>query len=209
MCAQTIIPPRQARSKNTQEKLLQALHTCLEHKFFEQITIRELSEEAGVSVGTFYRRFKDKESLLPLLYQEYGQDLRAWVNELEQRDYDSLQEVVTTMALETYSFIDSKQAVYRTLHLNARLESTLIASDPEVDRRKIYSQLRNILLRFPSKIQSEHKTCVADTMVFILISTILDKVLYPELTPAIACELNPQAFAYELPKLLLPYLTGL
>ena len=86
----SVIEPKQQRSQETQRKLLQALHTCLKDKFFEHISIKELAELAGVSVGTFYRRFKDKESLLPLLYQDFGNDLSLWVDGLERHKYNDL-----------------------------------------------------------------------------------------------------------------------
>ena len=59
------------RSQATQQKLLTALHLCLKDKFFEHISIKELAEHAGVSVGTFYRRFKDKESLLDAIKESH------------------------------------------------------------------------------------------------------------------------------------------
>ena len=75
MPSENVFKPKQKRSQDTQRKLLAALHLCLQDKFFEHISIKELADHAGVSVGTFYRRFKDKESLLPLLYQDFGLSL--------------------------------------------------------------------------------------------------------------------------------------
>jgi AcrR family transcriptional regulator len=83
MPSKNVFKPKQQRSQDTQRKLIAALHLCLQDKFFEHISIKELAERAGVSVGTFYRRFKDKESLLPLLYQDFGDDLLQWVGRLE------------------------------------------------------------------------------------------------------------------------------
>ena len=70
--------PRQSRSQNTQERLLSALVLLLEERSFEQITIRDLAMRAGVSSGTIYRRFKDKDALLPVLYERLNDDLQAW-----------------------------------------------------------------------------------------------------------------------------------
>jgi AcrR family transcriptional regulator len=52
--------PKQDRSKDTQEKLLIALESLLEERFFEQITIRDIAQRAELSSGTIYRRFKNK-----------------------------------------------------------------------------------------------------------------------------------------------------
>ncbi len=64
--------PKQQRGLDTDQKLLQALHTCLAEKFFEHIGVKDIADIVGVSVGTFCRRFQDKESLLPMLYQDFA-----------------------------------------------------------------------------------------------------------------------------------------
>jgi len=205
MPSQNIIQPKQQRSKDTQTKLLDALHFWLEQKFFEHITIKELAEHAGVSVGTFYRRFKDKESLLPLLYQDFGRDLQLWVEDLEQQQFDSLGHALEEICTQAYDFLQSKKSVFRTLHLNSRLQSTLLKSDKNVDRRLVYEQISNVVLRFSDEMTVADKSNAASTFVFMMITCLMEKVLYPELTPAIACEADGEAFSKQLPEIFIPY----
>ena len=138
MPSKNVFKPKQQRSQDTQRKLIAALHLCLQDKFFEHISIKELAERAGVSVGTFYRRFKDKESLLPLLYQDFGDDLLQWVGRLELNQYSDLTAAVEQLSVEVYNFLASRKSIFRTLHLNSRLHSSLLDSDELVDRRAIY-----------------------------------------------------------------------
>ncbi|MEZ9823242.1 TetR/AcrR family transcriptional regulator [Shewanella sp. 10N.286.45.A1] len=49
------LAPKQQRSLDTQ-RILQALHSCLADKFFEHISVKDIADVAGVSVGTFYRQ---------------------------------------------------------------------------------------------------------------------------------------------------------
>jgi len=207
MPTNNVFQPKQQRSQDTQRKLLAALHICLKDKFFEHISIKELAEHAGVSVGTFYRRFKDKNSLLPLLYQDFGNDLSLWVDKLELIEFTNLQDVVERVSSETYEFLATRSSIFRTLHLNSRLHSALLASDKSVDRKDIYRRLANLLLNFKHEITAEDKNKAAEVVIFIMINGLLDKVLYPTLTPAIASDLNAKEFSLELPKMLLPYLT--
>ncbi len=74
--------PQQVRSKDTQEKLLIALESLLEERFFEQISIRDRAQRAEVSTGTIYRRFQNKEALLPILYERYDDELCRWANSI-------------------------------------------------------------------------------------------------------------------------------
>jgi AcrR family transcriptional regulator len=53
--------PRQIRSANA---LREAMLRLLERKDFDQITVREITVEAGVHNATFFRHYADKESLL-------------------------------------------------------------------------------------------------------------------------------------------------
>ncbi len=206
MPSKNVFKPKQQRSQDTQRKLIAALHLCLQDKFFEHISIKELAERAGVSVGTFYRRFKDKESLLPLLYQDFGDDLLQWVGRLELNQYSDLTAAVEQLSVEVYNFLASRKSIFRTLHLNSRLHSSLLDSDELVDRRAIYRRLAAVLLKFGTEIKVAEPSKAADMAIFMMITSLLDKVLYPSLTPAIATNASAEELTLELPKILLPYL---
>lgn len=64
-------PPRQARSRESTERMLQAAEGLLRRKSFEDITIAEIVRDAKTSVGSFYARFGSKEGMLPQLYERY------------------------------------------------------------------------------------------------------------------------------------------
>ena len=208
MPTKNIFLPKQQRSQDTQRKLLSALYFCLQDKYFEHITIKELADHAGVSVGTFYRRFKNKESLLPLLYQDFGNDLSQWVTSLELMVFDNLKDAVEKITVETYQFLATRKSVFRTLHLNSRLYSTLLDSDKSVDRNVIYQRLATIILNFKQEIITKDQSKVVSIAIFMIINGLLDKVLYPTLTPATACKINAEEFSIELPKIIVPYLTS-
>ena len=56
--------PRQSRSRATLDRLLDATATLLAEKPFDEASVAEITRRAGTSVGAFYGRFPDKESLL-------------------------------------------------------------------------------------------------------------------------------------------------
>ncbi len=207
MQIKNVFLPKQQRSQDTQHKLLNSLYFFLEGKFFEHITIKELAEHAGVSVGTFYRRFKNKESLLPLLYQDFGNDLAHWVTDVELMKFANLKEAIEIISIETYQFITTRKSVFRTLHLNSRLHSEILDSDKSVDRQLIYQRLSAIILSFKQEITAKDPSNVASIVIFMIINSLLDKVLYPTLTPAIACDIDGEELAIELPQIMLSYLT--
>ncbi|MFI5866771.1 TetR/AcrR family transcriptional regulator [Streptomyces sp. NPDC051546] len=59
--------PRQARSAATLARVLRAAEEIASADGLEEMTIAGVAERAGVSVGTIYRRFEDKEQLIAAL----------------------------------------------------------------------------------------------------------------------------------------------
>ena len=58
--------PRQSRAKLTQEALQESFVRLLYERPASQITIREITDLAGVGLGTFYEYFSKKEDLIAL-----------------------------------------------------------------------------------------------------------------------------------------------
>lgn len=58
--------PRQSRAKLTQEALQESFVRLLHEHSATEITIREITDLAGVGLGTFYEYFAKKEDLLAL-----------------------------------------------------------------------------------------------------------------------------------------------
>jgi AcrR family transcriptional regulator len=57
-------PPQQARSRRTLERLLAATVAVMEQEGLAGVTIPEVAARAGVSTGSIYRRFVDKDALI-------------------------------------------------------------------------------------------------------------------------------------------------
>ncbi len=56
--------PQQRRSRQTMERLLAATLAVIEAKGLAGVTIPEIAATAGLSTGSIYRRFTDKETLI-------------------------------------------------------------------------------------------------------------------------------------------------
>lgn len=204
----SIITAKQVRSQQTQNKLLAALNHCLKDHFFEHISIAQITDHAGVSVGTFYRRFKNKEALLPLLYQEFSEQLIAWVATLEKISHASLCDQVAFLVSHSNTFLQENAGVLRTLHLNSRLYPDVLPATELVKRSSEYNRLANLLMNHEAEINHNEPQKACDMAVFIMISSLIEKVLYKELTPAIASPLSLDENIEELTIMLQRYLTA-
>ena len=57
-------PPQQARSRLTMERLLAATIAVIDAKGLAGVTVPEIAAAAGLSTGSVYRRFADKDALI-------------------------------------------------------------------------------------------------------------------------------------------------
>jgi AcrR family transcriptional regulator len=70
-------PPRQARSQETLDRILDAAEALVADKGFEDTPVSEIVQRADSSVGAFYARFHDKQGLLHALYERYYEEAVA------------------------------------------------------------------------------------------------------------------------------------
>ncbi len=70
-------PPRQTRSQETLERLLDAAEEVFGEKGFEAATVAEVVRRARSSVGAMYARFTDKDALLSCLHERFCEEAIA------------------------------------------------------------------------------------------------------------------------------------
>jgi AcrR family transcriptional regulator len=70
---------RDEQKAQTRQNLLEAALRLLEHRSFDGLSLREVTREAGVVPGAFYRHFRDMEELGLVLVDESMTSLRAMI----------------------------------------------------------------------------------------------------------------------------------
>ena len=65
---------RQKRSQKTYDALIETTFKLLQQREFDEISIAELAQKAGYSVGAFYARFRSKDELFDALLAQHLQD---------------------------------------------------------------------------------------------------------------------------------------
>ncbi|MCR3758480.1 TetR/AcrR family transcriptional regulator [Clostridium felsineum] len=78
----SIRKPKQARGKNTKEKIIKtAIKVFSEYGYYQTTTI-ELAKAANVSIGCFYSYFKDKDSIFLEILNRYDEKFIKMTNEM-------------------------------------------------------------------------------------------------------------------------------
>ena len=80
--------PVQARSKKTVEDILAGTAQVLVARGYDESTTGAIAERAGVSIGTLYQYFPNKESLVEALFQAHAADLLSAVDQALARSAD-------------------------------------------------------------------------------------------------------------------------
>lgn len=199
--------PKQARSKSTEERLLNALELLLEEAYFDQISIKDIAGKAGVAVGTVYRRFKDKDALLPVLYGRYEQDLQAWVDSMwsEQvlqqcSDAEARLHHLVTAHVEFYS---THRGMMRTLHLYARLGGDLADSRHGSERKSQYlALLQPVIELLPAPLSANQLRMV----ILVLVSSLSERLFYPDINPSRQLALSQSVLISEMTDMLAVYM---
>jgi AcrR family transcriptional regulator len=67
--------PKQARSKQTKEKIIQAAILLFQQRGYEKTTSNDVAAAAGVSVGSFYVYFTDKRQLMLTIFDRLADEM--------------------------------------------------------------------------------------------------------------------------------------
>lgn len=92
----TELSKQQLKSKETKERIFQAAKAILQKSGYENLSIKNICEEAGVSNGSFYHHFKTKDDLL-----SYYIEAQPTINP-ELLDIPQNQEDAKTTIVEVY-----------------------------------------------------------------------------------------------------------
>ena len=185
--------PKQKRSEQNLKKIVDAIMRLVEDKYFEQISIIDIATEANLSTGAFYRRFKSKEAALPVIYEQFQNQLRDWLEARSQLWAKMpFAKLVADMTDGIFRFVLSKKGVFRTIYLNARLNSDLLQPQTLEQRVNDFIYLASHYERFMPEV-SQVRQDAARFAIFTMVNNAVEKCVYPEITPASGCPQNLEA----------------
>jgi AcrR family transcriptional regulator len=87
------LPAVQPRARATRDAMLRVGRALLQERDFDELSIADLAAANGLSVGSFYGRFRDKASFLALLQQQVTEEWlergRAFLARTQRREPDA------------------------------------------------------------------------------------------------------------------------
>ena len=186
--------------KNSQSKILEATLALLEDRHFEAMTIADIAKLAGMAVGNFYKRFKNKEALLPHLYAEYNQRFRRFAEIIQ---VETTGEPWRQIVEGTVHFFSANKGLIRALHLHSRLNPALVPEGSTKARGGLYLALEPLITK--PGLDAEARNRRARMAALAMVSAITEAIVYPDMTPAAASGLDQGMLVEELTELLKAY----
>ncbi|MBY7142554.1 TetR/AcrR family transcriptional regulator [Virgibacillus sp. NKC19-3] len=173
--------PKQNRSIQNRDKILDAGLKLFSEKGYYETTTNEIAKVAGVSIGSLYSYFNDKDAIFlrildnyhkkflaffhekdeNLSYELYARDIKQWLRNLMGKLLD-LHESVKTLNREMNIMYYSKPQVARIM-------------DTQTER--IRTMTMSFIARSESSVYDIEAT---SAMIVDFISSVIDRILYKE-----------------------------
>ena len=197
---ESALTPKQARGRESQRKILDATLDLLEDRHFEAMTIADIAAVAGMAVGNFYKRFKNKEALLPHLYAEYNRRFGVFAEAIQSLHTDDpWQQIVK----ETVAFFAANKGLIRALHLHSRLNPAVVPLGSTKAREGLYQALELLITKQGLNAGARNRR--ARMAALVMVSAITEAILYPDMTPFAASGLDGNQLVEGLTELLESY----
>lgn len=120
--------PQQQRSRQMVRVLVEATAGCITEHGLDGTTTPRIAERAGVSVGSLYQYFQDKEALIDALVEQMAADIAEGLKRLPVDEDSGLRERVSAAIRFGFSLLSSGDGLYIEMIKNwHRLPSQKVA----------------------------------------------------------------------------------
>jgi AcrR family transcriptional regulator len=155
--------PKQARAQATVTALLDATARVLVEEGYDSATTNRIAEVAGVSIGSLYQYFPNKESLVAALVERHEGDML----ELLSRHVAELDQAPLEDAVRSY--VGAMMAVHaRSPQLHRVLTATYDLSRPRPLHARVEAIVRGYLDRHAARL----RPASVDQAAFILMTSV-------------------------------------
>jgi AcrR family transcriptional regulator len=159
--------PKQDRSKVTVEAILEATTRILVEEGYENANTNRIAERAGISIGSLYQYFPNKESLMTALMEQHAREMAELVETKLNCLFDSPLEIVIPAIIKA---VVAAHAIDPRLHQVLSEEIPRSERSPQMHKadERITELLHAYLARWRDKISPQN----FDLTVFILSRTV-------------------------------------
>ncbi|MDJ0655712.1 MAG: TetR/AcrR family transcriptional regulator [Xanthomonadales bacterium] len=199
---------RQSRSRDSQERLLRAAAELLLDRFWEGISIADIAQHAGLSVGGFYARFKSKDALLHVLHEEYEKKRTTHFRRFFQTHDPGapLADRVAALVDLVADWMRDHRGVLRTFLLRAWSAPESFDPDFGDNLGEVYTQARDYLAGNRGEDSETMPNDAVRVAIHVLAATCRDALVLKRGSRSSTLGLADKPFKREMTRVLLSYL---
>lgn len=143
--------PKQARSQQRVDHLIDTAAALFAEKGYDAVTTNAIAERAGMSIGSLYQFFPNKEALLDGLAERYVDDMRGQMRQIFSEEMAALPltQVIDTLIDELAAF-DISHAGFEVIFLSNSLSLQASSAVNDMHREMVGAVDNMIAARFPA-----------------------------------------------------------
>ena len=175
-------PAIQQRSQATRDRLLDALDSLLRQRRFEEIGIADIARRAGVSTGTVYQRFQNRDAAISILLELYYRRVREWPADPEGTAVPppDLRGALERIARNAWRQVAELGYLMRPAYLYSRLKPDLVGPTWARLERVAHGGYVELLARYRAEVVRDDPAQTAGTMAAFINLMALGRLLHPE-----------------------------
>lgn len=175
--------PRQKRSKLMAEKILAASLKLFCEKGYYHTTTNEIAKEAGISIGSLYSYFKDKDTLFMEILEQYHNDFQIVFenikdevnNSLYRKDKKAWLQILLDSLIQMHMSVKTLNRELKALYyIKSEVRAVMDKQD-----QKIKAETLTILTQSREDVRS-HNLEITALLIVDFISAIVDRIVFDE-----------------------------
>lgn len=177
---ETVRQPKQQRSRDSAQRVLEAGKELLEELGFEGFTIQQVSERAGFSVGAIYARFGSKENLVHAVHQHAMSEIADMTAVLEPGEWTKLapeQFVCEAVRRVAELFRVHRKFLRASMHLGA-IDETVAERGSQGSQMAARTFRSLVVSVLDGRIAHDDPELAADVCFRMVYSTLARQVMY-------------------------------
>ena len=171
--AEALRPPKQRRSRDALRRILDATRALLAEHDAEEVTLRGIAAEAGVSQSSLFARFRTKEALLDYVHEENCRArlelAEAAIADLEAREVE-MDELVRSLIRTFVEHLRTDGPLVRSLTHAGRQVPSILERETGL-RRRIAERARDTVLARLPEARRKQAAPVIDSQISVMMTS--------------------------------------
>ncbi len=208
--SQGVRETHQRRSRQTRDKLLNALEKLLREKDFAEIGVAEIAKEAGVSPASIYRRFDKKDGFIAVLFDLYLERLNDWVSSPEaQLDLHgcNLKQALHKVVAGAWKQLQQQTHLLKAIYLHGRKHLDLMGEKGDLFEAGMLMAMQGIIALYADTVKRPDHDKAARMLAYYFNNILIERGLFKKQTSTWADPLSDEEFIGEIAEFAYAYLT--